>query len=85
MYPNILFVPQPAAGEIMTWWSKGFTKCPPYATVLWFFLMMGLEESKQWLLQTEKMTQIILNSVPNNLSIQVLWKNVYFIELSAQI
>ena len=23
---------------IMTWWSKVFTQCPPYATVLWFFM-----------------------------------------------
>ena len=26
----------PAAGEIITWWSKVFTHCPPYATMLWF-------------------------------------------------
>ena len=25
---------KPAAGEIITWWSKVFTQCPPYATVL---------------------------------------------------
>ena len=31
-------IPQPAAGEIMTWWSKVFTQCPPYASVLWFFI-----------------------------------------------
>ena len=26
--------PQPAAGEITVWWSKVFTYCPPYATML---------------------------------------------------
>ena len=27
-------IPKAAAGKIMTWRSKVFTKCPPYATVL---------------------------------------------------
>ena len=27
---------KPAAGKIITWWSKVFMQCPPYATVLWF-------------------------------------------------
>ena len=38
-------IAQPAAGEIMTWWSKVFTKCPPYATVLWFLCKTKLWES----------------------------------------
>ena len=31
----------PAAGKIMKWWSKVSTQCPPYATVLWFFLCIS--------------------------------------------
>ena len=55
---------KPGAGEIITWWSKVFTQCPPYATVLWFFYEVCCTGYEYLFLETMPLDVVLIWYIP---------------------